>query len=281
MSDKHSNITIFSDSSLALTNKIKDRVKLLPLYVYFDNNRVYNEIDGLERNQFFTMLEKEQAYTSGCNPADVEELLKNEVTKGNDVLVFSVSSGLSSTYNTIRLVAEELNEESIEIGRNNKIRVIDTKSISAGISFLVEKAFELIDNNETIDNIFDIITNEIDKIELYFIVDDLKYLARGGRINKSIAAIGDVLNIKPVLTFNKDGKIELLNKVRGLKMGIDHLVKAADKQTNKRVVVARANNNDVCNRLIAKSGVEETVDLDLVISSHTGPNAAAIVVYRE
>ena len=238
MSDKHNNITIFSDSSLALTNKIKDRVKLLPLYVYFDNNRVYNEIDGLERNQFFTMLEKEQAYTSGCNPADVEKLLKNEVTKGNDVLVFSVSSGLSSTYNTIRLVAEELNEESIEIGRNNKIRVIDTKSISAGISFLVEKAFELIDNNETIDNIFDIITNEIDKIEL-------------------------------------------LNKVRGLKMGIDHLVKAADKQTNKRVVVARANNNDVCNRLIAKSGVEETVDLDLVISSHTGPNAAAIVVYRE
>ena len=71
----------------------------------------------------------------------MEELLKNEVTKGNDVLVFSVSSGLSSTYNTIRLVAEEINEESIEIGRNNKIRVIDTKSISAGISFLVSFIF--------------------------------------------------------------------------------------------------------------------------------------------
>lgn len=281
MNKTSNKITIFTDSCAGLNKNIKDRVKLIPLYVYFDENRVYNEIDGISREEFFNTLEKEQAYTSGCNPADIEKAFKTEINKGNDILVFSISSGLSSTYNTMKIVADEINEEAEEKRINAKVRVVDTKRVSGGMTLLIEKAIELIDGGLSIDEVYTKVNEDVDKIEIYFIVDDLKYLARGGRINKSIAAIGDVLNIKPILKFNEEGKIELLTKVRGLKTAIKNIDSLMREHENNRVVIAKAHNNTLCDMLIAKTGVNETVDLDLALSSHTGPNATAVIVYRK
>lgn len=274
-------IVIFADSSIGLTNKTRGKVELIPLFVYFDDSRVYNEIDGITRDEFFKTLEKEQAYTSGCNPAYVRERLQEEINNGNDVLVFTLSSGISGTYNTIGIIANELNEELLENNKTNSIKVIDTKRTSGAISMLIEKAFELIDENKTLNEVYEVLTKEIDNISIYFIVDDLKYLARGGRISKSTAAIGDVLNIKPILYFNSEGKIELLNKVRGLKQGIKTIDSLINQQNNKRVLIAKAHNDTLANMLIAKTNLEETVDIDLAILSHTGPNVTGVIIYKE
>ena len=106
-------------------------------------------------------------------------------------------------------------------------------------------------------------------------------MARGGRINKSTAAIGDVLNIKPILYFTKDGKIEAFTKVRGLKAGVNQLYKIINKQENKRVTIGKSFNEKLCDELSAKANINENIDLDLVICSHTGPNMVAVIIYRK
>lgn len=270
------NTIIFADTSIGMTDKVKERVKLIPQYYYFEEDKVYTEINGLTKEEFYKQLEEKRAYTAGCNPSETEELFRQELEKGNDIICLAMSSKLSSTYNTLRMVAEDLQDEYLD----NKIVVVDTRSTSLGISFLAEKAMELIDANLEINNIANELAQLIEKIHVYFIVDDLKYLARGGRINPSIAKVGDVLNIKPILYIN-DGKIEVHHKARGLKGAMKHLDSAVKSRAISKIGIVKLNNENLYSEMRNKVDTNYHVDLGLVLASHLGPNAIATVVMSE
>lgn len=266
------NITIFADSSVGLTESIKDRVKLIPLYLYFKPEEIHNELE-MDRQHFFKELENSQAFTSACNPGDIEDMLDEELDKGNDIIVFSLSSGISSTFGTISMIAEELKEKG-------KIEVVDTKCTSAGMSFIIEDTLKAIENGATVEEAAALARSEANNINIYFVVDDLKYLARGGRINNSVAKIGEVLNIKPILSFGTDGKLEAISKARGTKAAISTINKLVNNKDNKKAIIVTGNNEGLYTELSNKLGITERVDIDLVVSSHTGPNIAAVVVHR-
>lgn len=270
---KQRQISILADTSIGMTDTVKERVILIPQYYYFEENKVYSENNGLTKDEFYNKLETKRAYTSGCNPAEAENLFKQELAKGNQIICLAMSSKLSSTYNTLKMVAESLKDEEFP---NADIEVIDTKTISLGTSFLVEKIVEFIEDGKEFKEITDNIKDLTEKVQIYFVVDDLKYLARGGRINNSIAKIGDVLNIKPILHV-RDGEIEVHSKVRGTKTAIKNLDNIVKKSSIDKIGIVKLNNENLFNELSTKIGVNDYVDLGLVIASHIGPNAISSV----
>lgn len=269
-------VVILADTSIGLTEAVKERVKLIPQYYYFDENKQYKENEGLTKAEFYKHLETERAYTAGCNPAETEELFRRELEKGNNVICLSMSSKLSGTYNTLRMIAEEVTEEYKVKDKEAKIEVIDTKTTSIGTSFLAEKALEMLDTNKDLDEITNEIKKLADKVQVYFIVDDLQYLARGGRINSSVAKLGDVLNIKPILYLN-NGEIEVQHKARGIKAALKYLDTKVKESDIDKIGIVKLNNETLYEELKNKTGIEYSVDLGNVVASHIGPNAISIV----
>lgn len=266
-------IVILADTSIGMTETVKNRVKLIPQYYYFEENTVYSENNGLTKEEFYRKLETKRAYTAGCNPAETEELFRHELNNGNNIICLSMSSKLSGTYNTLKMIADEVKDD---FGDNCMIQVIDTKSTSLGTSFLAEKAVELIDSGEDFDVIVKQLENLVEKIHVYFVVDDLSYLARGGRISSSIAKVGDVLNIKPIL-YLRDGEIEVHHKARGLHAAVKYINTKLKENDIDKIGIVKLNNENLYNELRDKTGITDSIDLGHVVASHIGPNAISAV----
>lgn len=146
-----------------------------------------------------------------------------EAAKENDtVIYFAISSKASGQYNTARMVAEEIKEEY----PSADIRVVDTQRFSAYISNAALMAVELAEEGKSADEIIEICMKDMENWLAYILVDSLKYLEKGGRINKASAIVGTLLDIKPVLSV-QNGLIEPLEKLRGKKKVFKKLVALA------------------------------------------------------
>lgn len=163
--------------------------------------------------------------TSQVNPEEGKEFLKKYLCQGKDVLYIAFSSGLSGTYNSMRLAAEELAEE----GSEAKAVVVDSLCASLGEGLLVHYAVKMKKEGKSLQEIADWLEAHKKNIVHIFTVDDLFHLHRGGRVSKATAVLGSMINIKPILHVDDEGHLINIDKVRGRKKSLQKLVDYMDE----------------------------------------------------
>lgn len=281
---------IVTDSCCNLLEDMIDDfgIHVLPLTFMVDGeDEVYQSYLKGERTdlkQFYTMMREGKVFkTSLPNLAESEALFRELLGSGRDVLYIAFSSGLSGTYQALSLMAAQLQEEFPE----RKIHVVDSLAASGGQGLLVWYAVQHARAGESIDQVRDWLEENKLHLAHWFTVDDLMFLFRGGRVSKTAAWAGTLLNIKPVLHVDDEGHLIPMEKVRGRKKSlnalIDHMEKSANKPVSDQMVFITHGDciedaEYVAAKIKERFGVKEVVInyVDPVIGAHSGPGTMAL-----
>lgn len=275
---------IIVDSTCDLTPELKQQVHIVPLTVHFGDEEF---IDGVTigHKQFYEKLIETDIHpsTSQASPAAFEAEYEKAKQAGEGAVVITISSKLSGTYQSAVIATEDYED----------IYVVDSTSVTIGASILVELALRLAAQGLTAQQIAQQLEEEKKKLVLVALVDTLEYLKKGGRISKSVAAFGTMLNIKPVLSV-ADGEIQILGKARGSKMGNNMLVQQIDKaggvDFTKPVLLGYTGLSDAMllkyiedSRHIWDGNLSEVryTTVGSVIGTHAGPGAVAVAFFRK
>lgn len=206
-------IGILADTTCDLSNEFVQEkgIDLIPLSIHL-NDQTYLDREEITSKEFFTKLEKAEQLPTTSQPSVglFVEHYQKMAEKYDQIISMHISSKLSGTVESALLAAKQV--------ENVDIKVIDSFSTSIGLGFLVQYAQRLIQNETDLDTIVDKINKAKENLIIYFTVDDLTYLEKGGRIGKAQALLGSILNICPLLYLPAaQGEILPLEKVRGKK----------------------------------------------------------------
>lgn len=258
----------------------KEEIIILPQYYHFNDGIIYGDEINLSAEEFYDRLAAgEKSLSMGCNPARVRELFEEELKNEKDILCIMFSSQLSGSYSTAVMVARELMEEYPE----RRIYVMDSLNASAGAGMMVYMARDLQKQGVEADIILQKLEEQKDRFQAMFVVDDLQYLVRGGRLSAFSGAVGTLLDIKPIL-YLTEGKINVLRKSRTRKRAVTDLMesfKALNPDPVYLAVVYTKNMESavlLAKRIEEETGikVEHIIPINPTIGAHTGPNALGI-----
>lgn len=279
-----SNYVIITDSACDISTEILNdwNVKYINLTFRFDGEEKEYSNDEMDIDLFYDRLKKgDMAKTSAINPETFYEKFEEVLSEGNDILYLAFSSGLSTTFNSSRIAAEELKEKYPQ----RKIICLDTLCASAGQGLLLYLAVEKKNSGADIEETAAYTENLIPNLCHWFTVDNLVYLKRGGRISPTVAFVGAVLGIKPVLHVDDEGKLVSVLKVRGRKAALTALVEkyeqsAQDKSGIVYICMAdcMADAESVKSQLHEKFGADVRIITNIgpVIGAHAGPGTIAV-----
>lgn len=257
-------------------------VPVIPLKYTIDG-QTYTDMYGLTGKEFFEKLrEGKMSVTSQVNPDEAKEAFEPFLKEGKDILHLGFSSGLSGTYNSLRIAGEELSEEYPEA----KIIVIDTLCACLGEGLLLYKALQLKEAGKDIDEIAQWVEENKLHICHNVTVDDLNHLHRGGRVSKATAVLGTMVQIKPIIHMDNEGKLQVIGKERGRKRSLNKIVDMAVEQSkgwdNDMVMITHGDCIEeaeyVAGLVREKMGVSQILinNIGTVIGSHTGPGVVAV-----
>lgn len=257
-------------------------VPVVPLRYTIDGE-TYEDMGGLSSKEFFQKLrDGKMAITSQVNPEEAKEALEAFVKEGKDVLHLAFSSGLSGTCNSMKIAAEELNEEYPEA----KIIVIDTLCACLGEGLLLYKALQQKESGKTLEETAKWVEENKLHICHNVTVDDLNHLHRGGRVSKATAVIGTMVQIKPIIHVDNNGKLQVVGKERGRKKALNKIVEMSVEQAkgweNDIVMITHGDCIEdaeyVASVVRKKMGVDNILinNIGTVIGSHTGPGVVAV-----
>lgn len=279
-----------TDSCCNLTEEMIDQYGLhvLPLTFMADGDdtvyQSYLKGQKTDLSQFYKMMRDGKVFrTSLPNLGDTETLFRSLLDAGRDILYLGFSSGLSGTYEATELLAKQLREEYPD----RKIYAVDTLAASGGEGLLVWHACQHAEAGEDIDAVRDWVEDNKLNLAHWFTVDDLMFLWRGGRVSKTSAWAGTLLNIKPVLHVDDEGHLIPMKKVRGRKKSLQGLLKHMEETgtqpiSEQMVFINHGDCLDEANWLAdqirEKLGVKNIVVnyVDPVIGAHSGPGTMAL-----
>lgn len=264
---------IFTDGDVDVPKPYDADVVVLPQYYYFDPDMVYGDEQVLSREEFFERLRTQRAYTSGVNPGLVRNRFEEALKADKDILCITVSSGLSGSYNTICAVAKELNE----LYPKAVIKVIDSLNVTLAAGFLCVDAIELRKQEKSIEETAAVIERRVNLLDIYFVVDDFKYLVQGGRVSPAVGKIGDVLNIKPILTM-REGRIVAYKKMRGLPAAMREIHAISESRKTARIGNIYVGNKEMYEKCSSFVAGNYEATLNLIIASHVGPDTGGIAL---
>ena len=275
---------IVTDSACDIKPEILEKwgVGFCSLTFRFEGDeKEYSNFDMSALDFYNKMREGGSAKTAAVNVEGFKTVFEEYVKQGKDVLYLGFSSGLSTTYNSARLAAQELNGEYTE----NKVVTVDTLSASAGFGLLLYLTVKKKAEGASIDEAAKYAEELIPHLCHWFTVDDLMYLKRGGRISPTVAFVGNVLGIKPVLHMDNEGHLINVSKVRGRKTSVEALARKYDELAltpNEGTVFIShgdclADAEYLASIIKNKYGVETEIITDVgpVIGAHTGPGVLA------
>ena len=284
---------IVTDSSCNLKEEMIDEFGLhvLPLTFMVDGEQRQSYLKGqvTDLQQFYTMMREGKVITTSLpNLADSEALLRGLLEAGRDVLYLGFSSGLSGTYEAISLLFNQLAAEFPE----RKIFSVDTLAASGGEGLLVWHAVQKAREGLSIEELRDWVEQHKLNLAHWFTVDDLMFLWRGGRVSKTSAWAGTLLNIKPVLHVDDEGHLIPMEKVRGRKKSlnalVDHMEKSAIPPVADQMVFITHGDcledaEYVADKVRERFGVRDVVInyVDPVIGAHSGPGTMALFYMAE
>jgi len=279
-----SKIALITDSTSDVDKEMIEKydLKVLPLRIIY-KDREYIDRVTITPKEVYDNFQYEIPSTSLPSMKDMEDLyLKLEEEGYTHAIAVVISAGLSGTYNTLRLVSE--NHPSIESC------IFDSKSLTIGEAAIVEECGDMIKSGSSFEEIVKALPEIQNRIRVYYVVDTLKYLTKGGRIGKVSGTIGEILNIKPIISINQDGVYYTYAKAKGKKKG-----------TSKLVDIAReALEHSLCKVWVMHGGAYEEVkifsqavaalpnitrlsfgEISPVAGVHTGPGLLGIVIVKE
>lgn len=275
---------IVSDSTVDLPKEYlqSKQVPIISLS-YIMDGVTYEEMDGLSHKEFFEKLRAGSIpTTSQINPEQAREALEPFAKEGKDILYIGFSSGLSGSYNSVRMAAEDLKEEYPDIN----IIAIDSLCACMGEGLLLYKALELKEHGMSMEEIAKWV--EANKLHICHnvTVDDLNHLHRGGRISKTTAVVGSMIKIKPIIHMSDEGKLVVIGKERGRKKSLVSIVDRMEKQMQgyDNDIVMITHGDCIEDAEFVKKQVEERFGIHnvmingigSVIGSHTGAGVVAV-----
>ncbi|WP_227872558.1 DegV family protein [Jeotgalibaca ciconiae] len=278
-------IRIVTDSAadITLAEAEKLEIEIVPLKITFEGTELKQETEA-DYDEFFEKLKvaSELPITSRPSPNQYIEIFKDAEKKGQEVLVLTLSSGLSGTYESA-VLAQKMSTYK------EHIRVVDTKQAILTQRMLVEYALKLRDSGENLEAIVNKIEDVRERIVVCGVVDTLKYLKMGGRIPKSLAFIGETLKIKPVIIL-ENTKLRELAKKRGTAAGKKRLYQEFEKESVDPSFPVYF--GYTLNRKQGQEFMKETVEkyrladaklfpVGSVIGTHVGPDCLALAFVRE
>lgn len=274
---------IYADSASDLPKSFfgENDVILFPLRVHIDEEE-YEDLITIDPKQVYDEIRSgKHPKTSQASPELFMQKFTELAQSGEEGIYIALSSELSGTHNTAVMVKEQVMEEYPDL----KLTIIDSKCASLGVGLLVKEAVRLRNAGDPIGQIEEKVKFMAQHMEHLFTVEDLDYLAKGGRVSKASAFIGGLLNIKPLLHV-EDGKLVPIEKHRGrkkvLKRIVDMMAERGEKLHEQTIAISHADDETVALEL--KSAIEEvfnpkTVEIYMigaVIGAHTGPGTVSV-----
>ncbi len=278
------NYQILTDSCCDLSAEQYVQLKLdyVPLSLEFRGEISEDRNDDSLKQMYDGLRNGEIARTSAVNPERWSQSMKPILDQGEDLLVLVFSSGLSGTYQSAVIAAEELAEKYPD----RKIRVVDTLCASMGQGLLVWYACQKRDDGLSLEELTAWVENHKLHLCHWFTVDDLMYLKRGGRVSAATALVGTMLQIKPVMHMDDEGHLIKTGTARGRKAAIQALVKKAqelgDGFDNSTMFISHGDcmeDVEYLKKLLQEQcGVKNIVVnyVGAVIGSHSGPGTLAL-----
>ena len=207
-------VRIITDSGSEYQSSDHPALEVLPLTVAFGDD-VFHEGEDLSHERFYELLaERSEHPTSGqVTPFVFGEAIGRALEEGDDVVVITMSSALSGTYQSACIAAEGARGKG-----TGTVRVVDSLNMTLGERIVVQYALQLLDAGATADEIADALEANVGRVHIFGLIDTLEYLKRGGRISAAAGTVGELLSIKPVITVT-DGAVVILGKARGAKGG--------------------------------------------------------------
>lgn len=259
-------------------------IAILPQYYHFNDGTIYGDEIKLTPQEFYARLAKDRAYSMGCNPERVRGIMEEELKKEHDILVIMASSECSGSWSTVKTEADDLMENY----PGSRIYVLDTYLEAIASGLLVYMAQDMKEEGKSLDEIVAVLEEKKKHIDVYFIVEHLDYLVRGGRLSPLSGAVGSMLQIKPILHF-ENGKIVPLMKCRGQKAAKKAILELlAKKKLDKKYYIGAHTNNEAGGREFLAQAKEVTgldplfiSEVSLIIGAHVGPDAVAVAFCEE
>ena len=281
--------TIVTDSSCNLPEYLIDTydLKVLPLEFVVEEQVYHSYLKGsvTDLSKFYSMMREGKIITTSLpSLEDADVLIREEFEAGNDVLYLGFDSAISGTYDNISSYFERIKKEEFP---QCKLECIDTKAAALGEGIFVLEAVKMREQGMSLDQAADWARTNTLSFAHWFTVDDLTYLQRGGRVSKGAAFAGSLLNIKPVLHVDDDGKLVPVEKVRGRRKSLQALVErfaegASEPKDGQLVGISHGDCAEdaeyVRSQIAERFGVSDFVvnDLDPVIGAHSGPGTVAL-----
>lgn len=277
-------VKIIVDSTADLMPEQKARVQVVPLTVHF-GDREYIDGVNIDHKTFYEMLVEsdELPSTSQATPAAFGEAYHKVAQDGDSAVVITLSHKLSGTYQSAMIAAEDYAD----------IFVVDSATAAIGGGILTELALQLADSGMDARQIARTLEEEKKNVRVVAMLDTLEYLKRGGRISKTVALAGALLNIKPVAAI-EDGEIHILGKARGSRQGNNLLAQEIEKcggvDFTKPVLLGYTGMSDVLlqkykedSKHLWQDGVDNlrSTCIGSVIGTHAGPGAVAVAFFKK
>ena len=271
-------VFVDSGSSIKQLEKEEYNVEIIPLKILLGDKEYFDGMN-LTNEKFYDYLKNSKSFPKTSLPQlDVlEEKVNNLTSDGHDVIIITISSDISGTYNAIRLLFNE----------NEKVHLVDSRCAVGGIRLLVD---EINKNRDLpVNEILEKINELIPRIRIAAIPETLEYLHKGGRLSTKEYIIGTAIHLKPLIGF-ENGKVKMVGKAIGLKRAMKSLNELVNKDgvdENYQMIAAMTSSRENLDELIRglnpeyQKLIKTYDDLDHVIAAHWGPNAFGYVYVKE
>lgn len=280
-------IAIAADTTCDLTEEILKEydIRTVSLQVIYPNGDTYRDRREISAKKVAEDLVNEKIQTSLPIGKDIIDLLDEFYENGyTHVILSPLSSGLSGTYEFMEGLKTEYSDKMV-------IKVIDHKSVTTGFGYPLLMASKARKEGKSFDEIVSMLEDYGKRVEIYFAVDDLTYLQRGGRISKTSEIVANILDIKPIIKMTDEGTLEVVQKVRGIKKSMktitDKLNKYADGREIEKAFIVHSLAPDKAETLkmfFEKTFKDQDIDLEIfelssLLTVHTGPGLCGAGIF--
>jgi DegV family protein with EDD domain len=276
-------IALVTDSSSDLEKEIieKYNIQTIPLKIIY-SDREYDDGVDISSEEVYERFDQEIPKTSMPSQTDIMKVFDRLREEGyKKILSIHLSCNLSGTVDVVKMISKQYEDLEIE--------VIDSKSVSIGVGMLVHEAARLISQSIPMAEIKDALNKAKDKINVFYCIPVLDYLRKGGRIGLVAATLGTIMDLKPIISVNKDGRYYTCAKVRGRKKSLEKLVEiASDLMKDKKVSVsvyhgaAKEEALKIKEYLATLPNVQEIFfgQISPAMVVHTGPGLVGLAIHE-
>lgn len=285
--------TLFFDTDCDITPEIAQKygAKLISMPYEVNGKEIYPYVsfDKYDAKAFFQSLrDGVLPTTSALSPEDYRKYFEPEFKKGNDILYIHFSAAMSATFNSIRLLMDELKKEYPD----RKLELIDTKGITLGSYSLCLQMGELYKQGKSIDEIKKWASVNVDKTAFYFFADNLKFFAKSGRVGGFSAFMGGIIGIRPIICIKEDGKMTSIGKVKGRKAALtkilQYVIDLEEDIKQYPVIIAHGDAMYLVNEFKTMLKKQFGDDLNIIVEdvnptagAHCGPDAIGVTFHAK